>query len=263
MRRTLERIGEPIRKALVEVGEMATLLVLGLKAFLALPMHSLRFLLRVTVRQVYFTGVQAGALTGLIGFLLGGVVVIQAVSRLPALGVPAFVGDLLAVAILRELGPLVATVIVIGRSGTAIAAELATMRFRGEVEDLESLGIDPIQYLFLPRMLGVVVALFTLMVYFDGMAILGGWVALGLRGDAPMLRAFLGLVIDATDGQDLALLPVKAAVFGVLIVVFACYRGLSVGSSPTEIPRAATGAVVASLLGVFIADTFLAAMVYR
>jgi phospholipid/cholesterol/gamma-HCH transport system permease protein len=261
-RRSVERVGRIARRSARDAGEMIALLVLGARGLLELPLRSVGVVAGVAVRQTYFTGVQALPLTGLIGFLLGGVVVIQAVARFPALGLEALVGDLLVIAILRELGPLVTTVVVIGRSGTAIATELATMTVRREVEDLETLGIDPIQYLFVPRLIGVVAALFGLIVYFDLTAIAGGYAALALWGSPPWLPAFLSSLTGAMDLSDAALLPVKALLFGALIAAFASHRGLGAGASPTEVPRAAARAVVGALLAAFLADATLAAVVY-
>jgi len=240
---------------------MATLLFLAVRSVPALLGPPLRVVSQVAARQMFFTGNQALPLTGLIAFLIGAVVVIQAVTRLSALGIEGFVGDLLVIAVLRELGPLIAAVIVIGRSGTAMAAELATMRLRGEVDDLDTMGIDPVQYLFLPRLAGAVVSLFALMVFFDLLAVVGGYAALGLQTTAP-ISSYLRSVAQAVSARDLALVPAKAVLFGSMIAVFCCYRGLSVEASPTEIPRAATRGVVMSLVGIFVADSALAALVY-
>ena len=261
MRRFVHGLGARARGALIALGDVAALAWLGLRSLPDLAGPAFRVVSQVTVRQIFFTGNQALPLTGLIAFLIGAIVVIQAITRLPGLGVEAFAGDLLVVAVMRELGPVIAAVIVIGRSGTAIAAEMATMRLRGEVADLETMGIDPVPYLFLPRLVGTIVALFSLMIYFDLLAVAGGYAALGMQTTAPF-STFLGNVAHSLKGPDLALLPIKAILFGGMIAVFACHRGLSVEASPTEIPQAATRAVVLSLVGIFVADYVLAALVY-
>ncbi|MBI3450745.1 MAG: ABC transporter permease [Acidobacteria bacterium] len=261
MRRLVEDLGARVRGTLTTAGEMATLLFLSLRSIPALIGPSSRVVAGVAFRQVYFTGNQALPLTGLIAFLLGAVVVIQAVTRLSGLGAEGFAGDILVIAVLRELGPLVAAVIVIGRSGTAMAAELATMRLRGEIDDLDTLGIDPVQYLVLPRLAGAVVSLFGLMVFFDLLAVVGGYVALGSQTMTP-LRSYLDSILQAIQPRDLALIPAKAILFGGMIAAFCCYRGLSVEASPTEIPQAATRGVVMSLVGIFVADSILATLVY-
>ena len=261
MRRMVQALGARVRGSLLAAGEMTALVFLAVRSLHELFGPRARIILQVTIRQIYFTGLQALTLTGLIAFLIGGIVVIQAVTRLSLLGAANFVGDLLVIAVLRELGPLITAVIVIGRSGTAMAAELATMRQRGEVDDLEAMGIDPVQYLFIPRVIGAVVSLFCLMVYFDLLAVLGGYASLGWQTGSP-LSVYFGAVNEAVTAKDLALIPVKAVLFGALFAIVSCYRGLSVGLSPTEIPRASTGAVVTSLIGIFVLDSILATVVY-
>lgn len=254
-------LGGRVRGALVGSGETALLALVAARSLPDLPGPRFRVVARVAVRQIYFTGNQALGLTALIAFLLGAVVVIQAITHLSALGAAGFIGDLLVITVLRELGPLITAVIVIGRSGTAMAAELATMRLRGEVEDLDAMGIDPVQYLVLPRLAGALASLFALIVYFDFFAVLGGYTALALETRTP-IGAYVGTVLDAVTGRDLALIPLKTAAFGLLFALVSCYRGLSVEASPTEIPRATTRAVLTSLLGIFVLDAAIAAAVY-
>lgn len=262
MRRVIARIGASARRRLQVAGETAHLVLLAARSLGTLSRPALRVVARVAVRQVRFTGVQAALLTTAIGFLVGGVVVLQAVHPFPALGVESWVADLLVLAVLRELGPLITAVIVIGRSGTAMATEMATMRLRGEVEDLELQGIDPVVYLFLPRLAGSIAALFALIVSFDLAAVLGGYGYLLFHGTAPSLPSFLIAVSRAVEASDVALLPVKALLYGSLVASISCHRGLTIDRLPTEVPRAATRAVVTSLLGVFLFDSLLAAAVY-
>ena len=254
-------IGSRVRGPLVAAGEIGTLGYLALRSLPDLVGPPFRVVGRVVARQVFFTGNQALILTGLIAFLLGEIVVIQSITRLPVLGAAGFVGDLLVIAVMRELGPLITAVIVIGRSGTAMATELATMRLRGEVDDLDTMGIDPVLYLFLPRLAGAVISIFALIVYFDLIAVVGGYAALTLHTMTPM-GTYLRTVFDALAPRDIALVPAKALAFGSLFALVSCHMGLSVGASPTEIPRAATRAVVASLLGIFLVDSVIAFAVY-
>jgi len=257
----IQALGARVRGSLLAAGEMTSLVALALRSLPELLGPRARVILQVTIRQIYFTGIQALTLTGLVAFLIGGIVVIQAVTRLSILGAADFVGDLLVIAVLRELGPLITAVVVIGRSGTAMAAEMATMRQRGEVDDLEAMGIDPIQYLFIPRLIGAVVSLFGLMVYFDLLAVVGGYASISWQTGSP-LSVYFGAVTSAVTVKDLALIPAKAVLFGTLFAIVSCYRGLSVGISPTEIPKASTGAVVTSLIGIFVLDSILATVVY-
>jgi phospholipid/cholesterol/gamma-HCH transport system permease protein len=254
-------VGSRVRGWLLGVGDMAILLFLAVRSVPELIGARFKVVAQVTIRQIYFTGNQALSLSGLIAFLIGAIVVLQATTRLSLIGAAGFVGDLMVIAVLRELGPLITAVIVISRSGTAMATELASMRLRGEVDELESMGIDPIQYLFIPRLIGAVVALFALIIYFDLMAVLGGCVALGLQTQTP-LRVYLGSVLDAIMAKDLALIPAKAVLFGSLFAILSCHSGLRASISPTEIPKASTAAAVTSLIGIFVMDSALVAVIY-
>lgn len=261
MKRLVLFLGAAAHRGLISLSDMANLGLLAVRAAGRLPGPALGVVVRVAARQTWFTGIQALPLTGLIAFLIGAVVMIQAVTQLSLLDVVGLAGDLMVIVVLRELGPLITAVIVIGRSGTAMAAELATMRQRGEVDSLDAMGIDPIQYLFLPRLLGAVISLFALMVYFDVLAVAGGFVALAARTQT-LFATYMQSVGEAVTARDIALIPAKALLFGTLFALLSCSRGFSVGRSPTEIPRAATGAVVSSLLGIFVADAALAMVVY-
>jgi phospholipid/cholesterol/gamma-HCH transport system permease protein len=261
VKRLVHGLGLLVRRWLITTAGMTNLGLLALRSSASLLGPPLQVVARVTVRQVYFTGIQALPLTGFIAFLIGAVVMIQAVTQLSLLDVSGFAGDLIVIAVLRELGPLIAAVIVIGRSGTAMAAELANMRQRGEVDELDAMGIDPIQYLFLPRLAGAMISLFALMIYFDLLAVAGGYVALAAQTKT-LLLTYLQSVADAVTTRDILLIPAKAILFGLLFAVVSCYRGFTVGRLPTEIPRAATGAVVTSLVGIFVVDAALALAVY-
>jgi phospholipid/cholesterol/gamma-HCH transport system permease protein len=156
---------------------------------------------------------------------------------------------------------VLASVLVIGRSGTAIAAELATMRLGEEVEALEVHGVDPAQYLLAPRLFGVICSLFALMVFLDAAALLAGYAVSAAKLGTPW-SVFWGQVRDAIAMRDFMLTGLKAIVFGTLIAVQSCYFGLSVKASQTEIPQVVTKAVVAALVSVFIADGLFVALIY-
>jgi phospholipid/cholesterol/gamma-HCH transport system permease protein len=254
-------LGATIRRLLLALSEMAGMVFLALRSIPGLSRPRLRVVLGVAIRQIWFTGIQALPLTGLIAVLIGAVAIIQAITQLSLLDIGGFAGDLIVIVVLRELGPLITAIVVIGRSGTAMAAELATMRQRGEVDEIEAMGIDPIQYLFLPRLVAAVVSLFALMVYFDMLAVAGGYAAL-TASTQTLFVSYLQSVADALSARDIILIPVKAVLFGVLLALVSCHRGFIVGRSPTEIPRAATRSVVASLVGIFVADAALAMVVY-
>jgi phospholipid/cholesterol/gamma-HCH transport system permease protein len=208
----------------------------------------------VFVRQVYFTGLQALARTSLIGALIGIVILTQAASLVgknAALG-----GQILVWAVLREIGPLFAAIVVISRSSSAVAAELAAMRVNREMEVLRGLGIAPLRYLIAPRVLGVAASLVALTVWFEAVSIGGGLALSSLIVRLPFL-AQLQNIAGALSAADIGLSALKSVVFGLLVAAAACHQGLQAGSSITEIPQVTTRAVMQGLSLVVVANMLL------
>ena len=127
--------------------------------------------LRVLINQIRFTALQAAGLVTFLAAILSFLVISQTIRQLGRVGATDLIGTVIVVAVIRELGPLLTALIVVSRSGTAIAAEMATNRVMGEVTALEAMGIDPYIYLVLPRMLGAVVSVAALMILFDSVAL--------------------------------------------------------------------------------------------
>jgi phospholipid/cholesterol/gamma-HCH transport system permease protein len=261
MSQTARRTGRAVRRFLEVRGDLAWLVGRSLRDLLTLDLKRLPVLVEQVRLQIKFTGVDALLLVAAVGFGLGAVTVIQAFSQLSALGAEQYLGPLLVLIIIRELGPLLAAILVIGRSGTAIAAELGSMQLHGEVDALEAFGVNPHQYLMLPRALGVIFALFTLLCCFDAAALAGGFLVAKLKFGLPM-KAFLDAIAGTLTNTDLGLTALKGFLFGGAIAYHAAYCGLTVKRSSTEIPQVVTRAVVASLGVIFVFDGLLAALVY-
>ncbi|HZE93509.1 MAG TPA: ABC transporter permease [Gemmatimonadales bacterium] len=206
--------------------------------------------LRVAVSQVRFTGLNAVGLVALLSGILSFLVISQATRELKGIGATEFIGTLIVVAIVRELGPLLTALVVVGRSGTAIAAELATNQVMGEVRALESMGIDPKQYLVLPRFIGSLVSVFALLVVFDLVAIMAGFAAARFNGLAG--PRYFQIVLASLSNRDVWLTVFKALAFGSIVGVVPSYFGLTVRRASTEIPIAASRAVVAAIVGIFL-----------
>jgi phospholipid/cholesterol/gamma-HCH transport system permease protein len=207
---------------------------------------------RVMINQVRFTAVHALPLLGVVAGAIGLSVVVQAYAS-ARLGMAPTLGSVFTTVVLRELGPLLTAVVVIGRSGTAIAAELATTRVLREAEALESMGVDPLQYWVGPRVAAAAVSMMLLIVYFDAVALLGGALiatAMGLT----TLPEFAESLRLAVRPADVWLTLGKGAVFGAGIALLCSHEGLTGGDRPTDIPQAVTRAVVSSLLFVFLAS---------
>lgn len=214
----------------------------------------------VLLSQILFTGVQALLLVSAIGLLIGATIVIQTSLMVPGAD-GELLGKLLVAVVVRELAPLITAIIVAGRSGTAMATELGNMKVNYEVLALSSLGIDPPRFVVLPRLVAAVISVVALMVYFTVVAVLASaLLGQALLGPSPVeLRSGIG---QAILPHDLVLFLSKGIGLGMIVGWFACHYGLSVKSSPTEVPRHASMAVVRILLGCVVYNTVLTSLFY-
>jgi len=254
-------LGLAVRRGLGRLGALSWILYQCVWHGLRLRWNQLGVVFEVFRMQVRFTAMDALGLTCFAAFLMGGVTLLQVFGQVSAYGAETYLSRLLAKLVIRELGPLMVAIIIIGRSGTAIAAEMASMKLNGEVDTLWALGMNPIQYLLVPRILGGVVSTFTLIVYFGTVALLGGfflaWLMLPLSW-----KAFLDSLGGVIGSRELALIALKSLVFGTFIPLTCAYCGLRVQASSTEIPQAVTRAAVYSLVGVLLGGALVSVMLY-
>jgi len=206
----------------------------------------------VYLRQVYFTGLEAFRIILVISLIIGTVVITQIISIAGA-GSESLTGKVIVWIVVRELAPLLTAIIVIARSGTAIAAELSQMKIGGEIDYLESLGIPAASYLIMPRIFGLTTAILILTVYFEIAALLGGFLVASLGWHVPWEQYSQG-VFSVLTISELAASLVKSSLFGLFVAAICCRQGLSVGRSVTQIPQAATRAVMQSLFFLFVID---------
>lgn len=205
---------------------------------------------RVLINQVWFTALQAIPLVVVLAGISSFLVISQAVRELGRLGATELIGTLMVIAIVRELGPLVTALLVAGRSGTAIAAELATNKVMGEVHALEGMGIDPVHYLVLPRFGAGVFSVFGLMILFDLVAIVSGFIAATAAGMSS--AHYFDIVLTSLTLRDVWFTVAKGLAFGMVIGIVPSFFGLRVRGQPTEVPVASSGAVVLSILTIFV-----------
>ncbi|HON10590.1 MAG TPA: ABC transporter permease [Chitinispirillaceae bacterium] len=196
-------------------------------------------------RQILYTGVEALWLVGIIAFLCGVVIVIQAMTNMPRFGVTEYFGNILIVSVVRELGPFFTALVIIGRSGAALAAHIGTMQVNKEVAALEVMGVDPVRFLVVPALAGMTLSLVCLNVYFDIVAIIGGLAFAKLTVVMPF-RIFLEKVIQALTWKDILISVSKGVFFGMVVAVISCHYGLAVRNI-RGVPQAAINAVVGSM----------------
>ena len=229
----------------------------SLRSAAAFPGNALGMAGRTVVNQIRFTAVHALPIL-VVASLAFGVPLLLAVAPLTAgLGLGETVDRILITLVVQELGPIVAALLVVVRSGTAVVAELATARVTGEQEALEGLGVDTLQYYVLPRVLAFGVSVALLAVFFD--AIVLGALALG-RARAGEAHAFAILVRGTLSAGDIALTLVKGFVFGTGVAAFTCMEGLEAGESATNIPIAVSRGTLQAFLWVLVASAVFAGL---
>lgn len=190
----------------------------------------------------------------LLGLALGLVIVGQTVSLLQKVGAEQYAGTVMVTVLIRELGPLATALVVLARVGTAIVIELGLSRAQGEVEALEALGIDPVHYLVMPRVIGLAAAIFSLSVYLILVAVFSGYLFVFLQ-DVPLMPGdYFTQIARALTWEDFALLGLKTATFGAIIATVTCYQGLAQRLRLEEVSDATTRAVAQSVAGCVLAD---------
>lgn len=203
-----------------------------------------RSLVRPMIRhEIYRCGIRLLPMICFIGVALGLVIIGQTVSLLTKVGAQNYGGMVMVSVVVRELGPLIAALLVLARAGAANVVELGTTRALGEVEALESLGIDPVHYLVMPRVVGMAVSIFGLTVYLIVVSILSGWLFAFLQ-DVPMSPGdYFGQLAGALFWQDFVLLALKTLSFGAVIAVITSFQGLARPLRLEDVPAATARAV--------------------
>ncbi len=205
------------------------------------------------VRQSVLVGFNAWPIVFFISGLIGFIMALQSALQTKQFGLDSQVPALVAVAMTRELGPLMAAIIQSGRSGSAFAAEIGTMLVQEELDALKTMGLNPIGYLVVPKVLAMLVMQPVLSLIADVAGIAGGWVVcrvnLGMTTDF-----FISRTIESLAWQDVWTGGVKALVFGLIIAIVGCFYGLNVRGGAEGVGTATTATVVTSIFLVIVAD---------
>ncbi len=218
------------------------------RSTLTYPRTAFRLWWRAVTNQVRFTAADAIPFVGTVAVAVGGIVIVEASAQAIKFGgLSDTLGKLLASVIVRELGPLLTSILVIGRSGTAIAAELATCRVYGEIDALEAMGVNPLHYFVLPRILGAAISVAALTLLFDAVTLTSGLLAARVIQNIS-LEEYIGSLKLAMRAWDVVEVTLKGAISGAGIAALCTFEGLRAGRAPTEIPQAVTRGVVDSLL---------------
>src|SRR6267154_5170833 len=211
---------------------------------------------RLTIRQMSSIGAESIMLVALIGAFTGMVLGLQGYNTLRRFGSDGALGTVVALVLVRELGPVLAAIMITARAGSAMAAELGSMQSTEQIDALTVMAINPVPYLVSPRMLAGVISFPLLTSVFDVIGIWGGYmIGVGLMG-APS-GAYFNRIAATMTGHDIATGLYKALVFGVIVMWVCCYKGYHAERMATGVSRATTEAVVLSSVLILAFDYFL------
>lgn len=248
-------IGRHVVAFLAAAYDLSALIAGMFSSLVAIAAKGARPVIQVCLRQIYFTGREAFTVIFVIAITVGVAVVAQMANVTDA-GRGSLIGKLFVWVLLRELGPLISAMVVIARSGSAIAIELGQMKFNREIQYLETLGIPGEHYLLMPRILGAGIALVTLNIYFNLLAVASGLFVAWIRWHIPLSLIKQG-IISVLSLSELLISCGKSALFGIIIAAVSCRAGLGVGDSITQIPQAGTRAVILAMIIVFVTNVLL------
>ncbi|MDZ4816249.1 MAG: ABC transporter permease [Verrucomicrobiota bacterium] len=214
-----------------------------------------------TAEQLNEVGVRSLFIVLLLMFLVGLVLAMQSANELSKFQTTNLIPPIVCASIMRELGPLVVSIIVVGRSGSAIAAELGSMKIAEEIEALRTMGINPVRVLIVPRFIGMVVMVPILTIFGIVVGCAGGALIAWHTAHIPP-DLFLTIALPYMFLVDIAVALLKSTVFGFLIATICCYFGFTVEGGAEGVGRATTSSVVMSIIAIIIADLILTAFFF-
>ncbi len=252
----IESLGRACLNGLAETGEILLLLV---QAFLWLLRPPWR--LRLIFKQMEFVGIKSINVVILTGAFTGAVFALQSYHGFSLFGAESLVGSTVALALTRELGPVLTCLMVTGRAGSAMAAELGTMRVTEQVDALYVMAVNPVQYLVLPRILASIIMLPVLTIVADYVGIVGGYIV-GVHLLGINAGIFVAKIIEYMEISDISMGLIKAAFFGLILSLVGCYKGFYTHGGAEGVGRATTEAVVLASVLILAFDYVLTAIMF-
>ncbi len=251
-RSTLE-VATDLRTLVAFVGELSVFTLRTLR-------HPGELRFRDAVSVADRAGIGAVPIVALVGFLLGLILAFQGAIPMQRFGAQIFVADLLGISMLRELGPLMAAILLTARSGSAFAAEIGTMKVNEEIDALSTMGLEPVRFLVVPRVLAALAVVPALTALTSGFALLGGLVVFVQLGFPAV--TFWNRILESVHVSDVVGGYAKALVFGVIVAAVGCLRGLQTGNGAQAVGASATSAVVSGIILIAVTDGIFAVVFY-
>jgi len=255
------RIGESVFGGLAYLGAIVTLAGRAAWFTFIAPFRGTRLRVLPAVSQAMQVGVRALPILSMITFFLGLILALQGAYELQRFGALHYVASAVAISMTRELGPLITAIVVIGRSGSAFAAEIGTMKVTEEIDALETMAIDPVRFLVTPKLLAMMVMLPCLTIWANTMGILGG-ALFGVAKADFTLGGYVRASVDALLLRDIVSGLIKSLMFGITITAVGCHEGISTGAGAEQVGRSTTRAVVISIFLVVAVDLIFTAFFF-
>lgn len=211
---------------------------------------------KLTLRQIFEAGFRSQIVVTVTGAFTGAVFAAQTFFQFNRLGMESAVGPVVSISMFRELGPVLAGLMVAGRVGAAIAAEIGTMKVTEQIDALRALGVQPVDYLVVPRVIALVISMPLLVAECVGFSLIAGWFV-GTKVLGISEAYFLNNMQHYTDANDIAWALCKGFCFGLVIVLLSCYEGLNAKEGAVGVGRAPTEAVVRCSLTILVSNFFL------
>ncbi|MBI5523792.1 MAG: ABC transporter permease [Desulfarculus sp.] len=252
----MESLGRSFLRGLEEAGEILLLLVQAGLWLLRPPWR-----LRLIFKQMEFVGIKSINVVILTGAFTGGVFALQSHHGFVLFGAESLVGSTVALALTRELGPVLTALMVTGRAGSAMAAELGTMRVTEQVDALYVMAVNPVQYLVLPRIVAAIIMLPILTIVADYIGIVGGYIV-GVHLLGINAGIFMAKIIEYVEVSDITMGLIKAAYFGLILSLVGCYKGFYTHGGAEGVGRATTQAVVLASVLILAFDYVLTAIMF-
>lgn len=238
----------PFRKFFVEISLVSKFAASFFKAVLKPP-----FEFRELMKQCYLVGCKSLPLIGITAFIMGLVLTIQSRPTLVQFGAESWLPGMVAVSIIREIGPVITALIFAGKVGSGIGAELASMKVTEQIDAMEVTGMNPFKYIVVTRILSTTLMLPLLVVFADAISLYGSYAGVNIEGDVN-LQLFFSLVIDSLDFIDVFPAFIKTIFFGFAIGLISCYNGYTSKNGTEGVGRSANYSVVYASLLVFVID---------
>jgi phospholipid/cholesterol/gamma-HCH transport system permease protein len=256
MRNYFSELGQHALEFFYYLGGMVMLFIRAAGASFTSPFRE-----KLVADQMKKTGMNSFMIVSLVALFTGIVLVFQSAYQMQKLGAERFIASLVALSMIRELGPVLTALVIAGRIGASITAELGTMKVTEQIDALEAMATDPVKYLVSPRLIALAVMLPVLTIYADAVGIVGGYmVAVFKLGISSVV--YIKMTFDPLVLKDIVSSLLKSFFFAIIICTVACYQGLMLKGGAEGVGKATTTSVVVSFISIIIADCLFTAFFY-